>query len=485
MAHQYGAWSLLPPLLAIVLAIGTRQVFTSLAAGIWIGYVLIERSLMTGTTAALQAIVNVFGDADNTRVILFSLLVGSLIALMQRSGGVQGLVDAAQRRGLLAGRSGAGLLTMAVGACIFVESNMSCLVTGALGRPIFDRLRMSREKLAYVCDSCSAPVCILLPLNGWGAFILAQLTLLGVADPVSLLVASLPLNFYAIGTLALLLISLSRDLDFGPMRSAQQRVLVTGQIHRPGAMPLVADEVIALDADPDTPRRAVNFALPVIVMIASLPAGLAYTGIANLPPDKELSLWNVLRSCSGSTSVYWAVFNAVVFAWLLYRSQGIMRLPELVTVSLKGASGMLPLALLMVLAFAIGRLCGDDGLSTGTYVASMVGDDVSQSVVVPLLFIIASGIAFSTGTSWGTFAIMLAIAVPLSMRLELNQPLVVAAVLGGGVFGDHCSPISDTTVVSSMASATDHIDHVRTQLPYALCSGAVALVLYVLLGLVT
>ena len=198
MAHEYGAWSLLPPLLAIALAIGTRQVFISLASGIWIGYVLIERSVVTGTTGALQAAVNVFGNADNTRVILFSLLVGSLIALVQRSGGVQGFVDASQRRGLLAGRKRAGLLLVAVGACVFVESNMSCLVTGAVGRPIFDRLRMSREKLAYVCDSCSAPVCILIPLNGWGAFILAQLTVLGVEDPVPLLVASLPLNFYAI-----------------------------------------------------------------------------------------------------------------------------------------------------------------------------------------------------------------------------------------------------------------------------------------------
>lgn len=144
----------------------------------------------------------------------------------------------------------------------------------------------------------------------------------------------------------------------------------------------------------------------------------------------------------------------------------------------------LPLAFVMMLAFAISELCGDNGLSTGSYVASLVGEDVSQSVVVPLLFLISSGIAFSTGTSWGTFAIMLSIAMPLSAQLGLHQPLVVAAVLGGGVFGDHCSPISDTTVVSSMAAATDHIDHVRTQLPYALCAGVAALVLYLVAGLI-
>jgi Na+/H+ antiporter NhaC len=161
-----------------------------------------------------------------------------------------------------------------------------------------------------------------------------------------------------------------------------------------------------------------------------------------------------------------------------------MKIPELVSVSLRGAGGMLPLALLMMLAFAIGRLCGNEGLATGTWVASLVDQDVSTRWVVPILFVIAGGIAFSTGTSWGTFAIMLSIAVPLTEQLNLNLNLVVAAVLGGGIFGDHCSPISDTTVVSSMAAATDHIDHVRTQLPYALCAGSATLVIYLVISLV-
>ena len=167
MPHDYGVWSIVPPLLAIGLAIVTRQVFVSLAAGIWVGYIIIEASPLSGTMAGLQACVDVFSDGDNTRVILFSLLVGSLIALVQRSGGVEGFIRSASGRGLLAGRRRAGLLTMAIGSCIFVESNMSALVTGTVGRPIFDRLRMLREKLAYVCDSSSAPVCILIPLNGW------------------------------------------------------------------------------------------------------------------------------------------------------------------------------------------------------------------------------------------------------------------------------------------------------------------------------
>ena len=483
MPHDYGVWSIVPPILAIVLAIATRQVFVSLAAGIWIGYVIIEASPLSGTMAALQACVDVFSDGDNTRVILFSLLVGSLIALVQRSGGVEGFIQAANNQGLLAGRRREGLLTMAVGSFIFVESNMSALVTGTVGRPIFDRLRMSREKLAYVCDSCSAPVCILIPLNGWGAFILAQLTILGVDDPVSILAGSLVFNFYAILTLILLITLLATDFDFGPMRSAQKRVIETGQVLRPGATPMVAEEIVALTSEPETPKRAFNFVLPVLVMVVMLPIGLAYTGLTRLPAGTEATFWNVLRSCSGSTSVYWAVFVAIMIAGFIYRAQGILKLPELVNISLRGAGGMLPLALLMMLAFAIGRLCGDEGLGTGTWVASTIDQDVSVRWIVPILFLIAGGIAFSTGTSWGTFAIMLAIAVPLTQELDLNLNLVVAAVLGGGVFGDHCSPISDTTVVSSMAAATDHIDHVRTQLPYALCTGAGALTLYLVTSL--
>ena len=482
MEHPYGVWSLLPPLLAIALAIRTRQVFVSLVAGILVGYMVVEQAVLGGTLATLGAIVQVFADAGNTRVILFTFLVGALIALVQRSGGVDGFIAFAQERGFIHNRRRAGLLTLLVGVCIFVESNMSALVAGTIGRPVFDRLKISREKLAYLCDSSSAPVCILIPLNGWGAFILAQLTILGVDDPVTLLVSAIPLNFYAIVTLLLLVGSLATDWDFGPMRTAQTRVRETGKILRDGAQPMVAEEIVKMVAKEDYPARSRNFVLPLVAMIVALPCGLLATGLRDLEADTPATFWNVLRACSGSTSVYWAVACGVLVAWLMYRLQGILRVPELVETSLAGASGMFPLAFLMVLAFALGKLCGNDGLATGTYVASLVGSELSQVWVVPTLFLIAGGIAFSTGTSWGTFAIMLAIAIPLTEQLQLRQDLAVAAVLGGGVFGDHCSPISDTTVVSSMAAATDHIDHVRTQLPYALVAGGVTCLLYVVVS---
>jgi len=484
MPHDYGIWSLLPPALAITLAIVTRQVLISLFAGIWVGYTVVhDGNPLLGTVASLRACVDVFADAGNTCVILFSALVGSLIALVQRSGGVDGFVRFAQGTGLVRGRRSAGVLAIVVCVLVFVESSITCLVTGAVARPIFDKFRISREKLAYICDTGSAPICILIPLNGWGAFVLAQLAASGlVADPLPVLVRAIPLNFYALVSLLLLSFIVVSGKDFGPMRKAERRAREEGKLLRDGAQPLISDEVLALPPAPETTPRALNMILPIAVMVAMVPVGLAYTGISSVEPGTPKTFWNVLGACSGSTAIFWAVTAAVVFAGLLYRVQGIMKLKEFMDVAFKGAAALVPLAALMVMAFAIGHLCRAE-LHTGTYVASVVGDGLAAWMVAPAMFLVSCVIAFSTGTSWGTFAIMLAIALEIQASVGGHLELVVAAVLGGGVFGDHCSPISDTTIVSSMASASDHIDHVRTQLPYALTAGLVAVVLYALAGL--
>ncbi|MBU0639783.1 MAG: sodium:solute symporter [Planctomycetes bacterium] len=482
---DYGIWSLLPPVLAIVLAILTRQVLVSLLVGIWVGYTVVhDGNPLLGAIASSRACVDVFADAGNTCVILFSAMVGALIALIQRSGGVNGFVSLAQNTGFVRGRRSAGLLALTVSLLVFVESSITCLVTGAVARPIFDKLRMSREKLAYVCDTGSAPVCILIPLNGWGAFVLAQLAASGVvADPLAVLVRAIPLNFYALASLLLLGFIIVSGRDFGPMRRAERRAHDEGKLLRDGAQPMISEEVLALPPAPETTPRAWNMILPLAVMVAMVPVGLVYTGLSNLAPETPRTFWAILGACSGSTSIFWAVATAVIFAGLLYRVQGIMKLREFMEVAIKGVAALVPLAALMVLAFAIGHLCRAE-LHTGTYVASLVGDNLATWMVAPIMFVVSCAIAFATGTSFGTFAIMLAIALQMQASLGGNQALVVAAVLGGGVFGDHCSPISDTTIVSSMASASDHIDHVRTQLPYALTAGLVALVFYTIGGLV-
>lgn len=487
MSDGYGLLSLLPPLLAIVLSIATRQVFVSLAIGIWVGYLtLADGNVLAATIDTLSAFVLVFDSPGNTRTVLFCLMVGSLITLIQRSGGVDGFVKWIQGLGLANTRRSAGLLATIVGAFVFIESSISCLVTGTVGRPLFDRLKISREKLAYVCDTASAPICILIPLNGWGAYILAQLADLGVEEPVPLLVKSIPLNFYAILSFLLLLAVIISGKDFGPMREAERRAREEGKLLADGARPMVTEEVLAMPRAESTPPRVINMLLPIVVMIVTVLAAIVYTGATGakeaLPDALWDKVWVVLQHCSGSTSVYWGVFAGCFVGIGMYFFQGIMGLKESIDVALKGAGALVPLGVLMILAFTIGRLCGKDGLNTGGYVASLVGQDVSATLITPLLFIASSAIAFSTGTSWGTFAIMLPIALSVATKVELPPALAVSAVLGGGVFGDHCSPISDTTIVSSMASASDHIDHVRTQLPYALAVGVVTTLLYAVFG---
>ncbi len=464
-----GWLSLLPPVLAIVLAIYTKQVFLSLFAGIWIGWtILAGGNPLIGLRDALDACIAVFQDAGNTRVIAFSALVGALIAFTQHSGGVQGFIEWINRRNLVTTRRQAGLMAWGIGVLVFVESSITALVNGAVCRPVFDRMKISREKLAYFCDSTSAPVCILIPLNAWGAFIISLLAEQGYENSVSMLVSTMPFNFYAFLALAFTFYIAWTGRDFGPMAAAEKRARELGQVLRPGAEPLIAREVANMGAKEGLPQRAVNFILPVAVMVIMMPIGLFITGDGNM------------MNGSGSTSVFWAVLTATSVAAVMYMWQKLFSLHEITELFFKGFGGLIPLALLMVLAFAIGDTCKE--LGTGPFVAGLATNFLHPVLAPALLFVIAGFIAFSTGTSWGTFAIMIPIAVPMAQSLAISEPLAIAAVLSGGIFGDHCSPISDTTIISSMASASDHIDHVNTQLPYALSVGAVSVLLYLLFG---
>jgi len=471
MSDSTGWVSLLPPLIAILLAIRTRQVYISLFVGIWMGWtILTGYNPLMGFIKGVEACVRVFENPSNTKVILFSALVGALITLTQYSGGMEGFVNWVTKKGLGASRRRAGLLAWGIGLIIFVESSISVLVSGAVARPLFDKLRISREKLAYICDSTSAPNCILIPLNAWGAFILGLLSDQGIQNPVKILLISIPLNFYAILAIASVLMVILLPWDIGPMKKAEKRVREEGKLLRDGAEPLISTEVTSILKKDGLPARPVNMIIPIATMVMMMPIGLWITGSGNI------------MNGSGSTAVFWAVLTSIIVSGILYKSQGIMSLKEIVDQFMKGVGGLIPLASLMILAFAIGGVCR--ALGTGPYVAGLARSFVSPIFVPVLLFLISCFIAFSTGTSWGTFAIMIPIAVPTIQMMGLHPSLAIAAVLGGGVFGDHCSPISDTTIIASMAAATDHIDHVRTQLPYALIAAGAAAVLYVVFAII-
>ena len=467
-SSSFGFLSLLPPLMAIFLALLTRQIHLSLFAGIYFGvWVLVGWNPFRALGETGNVLVEVFQSRSNTMVIFFCLLVGGLIALIQRSGGVEGFVLWVERRRFVQSRGGAQLLAWLVGLIIFVESSITCLVVGAVSRPLFDRLKISREKLAYICDATSAPVCMLIPLNGWGAMVIGLLTVQNVANPVSTLLTSLPLMFYSIlAVLWVPVVILWRD--FGPMARAERRAIVEGKLLADEARPMVSEEIVSLSRKEGVNPSALYLSFPIVVMVAFIPVGLYITGNGNP------------LNGNGSTAVFWGVSLAILASAVLLLIRKLFTVDELAGLVLKGSSGLLPVTILVLLAFGLGIV--SERLSAGPYVAGLIAGRLSSSLLPCLVFVAGALISFSTGSSWGTFAVLIPIAIPAASSLGLPLPLALGAVLSGGVFGDHASPLSDTSIISSLSAASDHVDHINTQLPYALIGALISAIFYLLLG---
>jgi tetracycline resistance efflux pump len=453
-------YSILPPVLAIILAIWTKQVILSLFAGIWMGFTLLSGfNPVTGVTAGLDGIINVFTDPGDTRVLIFTLIIGSLIATIEHSGGVRGFVHFLETRRWVHNGFRAQILAWATGLVIFIESNITLLVAGSVSRPLFDRYKVSREKLAYLIDATSAPVCVMIPLNAWGAVIIGLIASTGIENPLETFIESIPYNFYAIAAIILSAVVIWKNINIGPMKKAEARTQA-GEMLWPGATPMVDISAELIEDKPGAVPSAWLMVLPIVSMILMMPVGLYITGDGNIIEG------------SGSVSILWSVSFALLVSWVMILAKGSSSINELMRIFMKGAGGLLPIATILLLALALGDVA--NLLGTGLYVATAVGDTIPTPLLAPLIFLTSSFIAFSVGSSWGTFAIMIPIAIPIATTLGLPVPLLLGAAISGAIFGDHASPISDTTVVASMASATDHIDHVRTQLPYALVAASFA-----------
>lgn len=460
--------SLLPPVIAIGLALATRQVHLSLLAGLFAGSWALAGSFTGGLRELFELPIRVMADAGNARVVIFSALVGALIALTQFSGGVAGFVDWLTRRAQIHTTRRARLLSFTLGTVIFVESSITSLVNGAVCRPLFDRLRVSREQLAYLCDATAAPICMLIPLNAWGAYTLGLLHNGGVADPLGLLLSSLPLTLYAWLTLGLAFFVAWTGWAPGPMGEAERRVQREEGLLPANATPVVDLEVTQLAPAAQAQPRARSFLLPILTLVVLMPVGLYITG------DGQFS------QGSGSTAVLWAVCGATALAAVLTWRAGVRDLNAINAVFFKGFGGLMPLALLMVLAFALGDVTR--ALGTGPYIAQLAHAALPHFTLPALVFVLGALMSFATGTSWGTFAIMVPIALGLAGPEGAGAALLIGAALSGGIFGDNCSPISDTTLIASLAASTDHVAHVRTQLPHALLAGGVSILLFLLLG---
>ncbi|MBU2970672.1 sodium:proton antiporter [Pseudoalteromonas sp. C2R02] len=450
--------TVLPPIVAITIVLWKKEVILALLMAIFSSELLLafkeqEQSLFMGGITAIERITAVFSSPGNTRILIFSLLVGALLAYIRHSGGVTATVQMLMNKGVAKTPRQVGLMTTFTGMFIFIESNLSVLTSGILSRGLFDKFGMSRARLAYIIDSTAAPICILVLLNGWGAYVLALLSGYEFNDSAaSVLWGTVIYNFYPLIAIALVLFTVLSGKVYGPMKDSE-----------------IKSEVNAKHEHEFEPTKARFMLLPLGTMIFGMIAFMFYTGGGDL------------ASGSGSKSILWATAMGCFVAYIMMLFTKKFSHQKLVKIGFSGMSELLPLVTIVLFSLALGASLKE--LGTGTFIAGIVGEFLPVFMIPVVLFIAGAIIAFTTGTSWGTFAILIPLAVPLIHSLGLPPSLIIAAVLGGGIFGDHCSPISDTTAVSAIASGCDLLEHVKTQLPYALFGGAITCIAYIIAGL--
>jgi len=482
-----GWMSILPPVLAIVIALIFKRVIPALFLGIWIGAWIASGltlfGLWDGLLDTLQVyVLNSLADQDHAAILIFSLMIGGMVGIISKNGGTRGVVNYIVNwaNNAVKGQVAAGLL----GLAIFFDDYANSLVVGNTMRPITDRLRVSREKLAYIVDSTAAPVAALALVTTWIGY---EVGLVGSAvaqipdfneSAYFIFLNSIPYSFYPILSLFFVFTVAFSMRDFGPMAQAELRTRTTGQVMRPDAK---VDEALSegkeLEVKAGKPQRVINAVLPVLVMVVTVLTGLYVTGEGE-------TLREIIGSSDSYKALMWASLLSVLTAGVMSVSQGILTIDETVEAWYSGLKSMLFAMIILLMAWALSSIT--EVLHTADYLISILSESLHPGIVPALVFLIAAATSFATGSSWGTMGILMPLVIPLAWAtLNADGPhnpadyhhiiySTVSAVLAGSVWGDHCSPISDTTILSSMASGCDHIDHVRTQLPYAFLVGVVA-----------
>ncbi|KGJ94463.1 Na+/H+ antiporter NhaC family protein [Colwellia psychrerythraea] len=465
--------SVLPPLVAIIIVIWKKEVILALLTAVFVSELLLafqhhNNVIFYGFVGSLERVIHVVSSGGNARILIFSLLIGALLAYVRDSGGVTATVEKLVHNGIAKSKRQVGSLTMFTGMVIFIESNLSVLTAGILSRDLFDRFKMSRARLAYIIDSTSAPVCILVLLNGWGAYVLALLNNYELGQSsVSILWGSVAFNFYAIIALLMVVYTVVTDRVHGPMKKAEL-ALHSKMPQKSSSQQTVSQAILQESMVPATKAR--YMLVPLLTMVFGMFFFMYWSGQGDITQG------------DGSKSVLYATCLGLAVSYFLLRFSKRFEHQQLVDIGFKGIGELLPLVTIVLLSLTLGASLKE--LGTGYFIAGIVGEYLPLILVVPMLFIAGAVISFSTGTSWGTFAILIPIGVPLIQALGLPPSLVIAAILGGGIFGDHCSPISDTTCVSAIASGCDLLEHVKTQMPYALVGGALTLIAYVIASIV-
>ncbi len=450
--------SLVPSFLAIVLALLTRNVIVSLFGGILLGlFIVHDFAMVESFLAILQLFEKLLTTPWILKTLAFAILVGSIMALIEASGGIGGFIEYIQnQKKLVHSKRSALLLSYILGVIIFVESSITALVSGAVGKPFCEEYGISNAKLAFVCDSTAAPISSLIVFNGYGALLLGLISTqisLGYMEgnSIDLLLNALIYNLYAIIALIVVFVSIWFDIDIGPMKNATFHPF---------------DEETKCDI------RASKYLmiLPIASMILLVFIFLYITGGGD-----------ILKG-SGSSAVFYTTLGTLGFMLIYYLLAGVMGIKEYMQVSYRGAKHLFGVSMILLFAFGIGEVTGE--LHTAQYLATYASANISIYFLASLVFILSAMMAFATGTSWGTFSIMIPIAVPMAYAMGVDIPLVMGAVISGAIFGDHSSPISDTTIISSLAAECEVVEHVKTQLPYALISALLSTILFFILSVV-
>jgi tetracycline resistance efflux pump len=477
-ASNAGWLSILPPLIAIVLALITKEVISSLLIGIFAG------ALIYSGGNPVEMVVTTFGImgeriGGNANILIFLGLLGALVVIVTKAGGSSAYGDWAARK--IKSRKGASLATSALGCLIFIDDYFNCLSVGTVMRPVTDKHRISRAKLAYLLDATAAPVCIIAPISSWGASVASYMSDAGVENGMETFVRTIPYNLYALLTIVMVILICVTKINFGPMAKFEKNAIELGDLHTTSTEEVVTEDLGMQEVSKK--GKVYDLVIPIAALIVFTVLAMSYTGgfFAG-----ECGFIESFGNCDSALSLVLGSFCALLVTFVLFLPRKVLSFRDFMGGITQGIKSMVPAFTILILAWTIGGICSVDYLNTGGFVGNLVNESSFPAFILPVItFVVAGFLGFSTGTSWGTMALLIPIGTAICTPADTAHLLVpvLASILAGAVYGDHVSPISDTTILSSTGAGCNHIDHVSTQLVYASIVAGCCAVGYILMGL--
>ncbi len=468
-----GILSIIPPIVAIVLALITKEVISSISIGIFSGTCIYSFCTGAGTIKSIEVMFSLMCDklGENIFIIVFLALLGALVDIITKSGGALAYGEWASKK--ITSKKWAQLSTSIFGSLIFIDDYFNCLTVGNVMRPITDRQKISRVKLAYLIDATAAPICILAPISSWAASVISYMNVSGI-NGMATFIKTIPYNLYAILTIMMIIIISYKNLDFGKMADFEYKSIKSEEVSR-------KNNLSSLDNKISKNGKVLDLLIPILSLILFSVITMLYTGGYF---SENISIGDAFSNTDSSKSITYAAFFSLIISFIIYIPRKLLSFKEFIEGIIEGIKSMVPAFVILTLAWTISAICRDL-LSTGEYVGNLFKNSNIPMVLLPcIIFIIAGFLSFAMGTSWGTFGILIPIVIMICEKVAPEfMVMSLSSTLAGSVFGDHCSPISDTTILSSTGAGCEHIDHVSTQIPYACLVAVISMVGYLMCSL--